>query len=77
MVCPDPPKPASYAGIYINRGRDRFCHEGPRTRIGEPMDATIACDTCGLVQRVEELRPRTAAVWLEWAPKIPIPPESP
>lgn len=25
------------------------------------MDTTIAWDTCGLVQRVEELRPRTAA----------------
>lgn len=25
------------------------------------METTIACDTCGLVQRVEELRPRTEA----------------
>src|SRR5207249_9324322 len=40
------------------------------------MEIIIACKTCGLVQRVDELQPDTAAEakkeWLEWAPEIRI-----
>jgi hypothetical protein len=43
---------------------------------GKLMEIIIGCKTCGLVQRVDELQPDTAAEakkeWLEWAPEIRI-----